>query len=126
MSTELASLLVDIIFKTLYIYEDSGSRKFVDDVIMKALGEASFMKFFAAAIVQLMEKQARFSSHLGCFRLLRWSGLLLTKSQFITVSKNAFSRVASAQALLLHIVMKRSFREQRACKQMFFHIFSQV
>ncbi|KAH9784173.1 protein ILITYHIA [Citrus sinensis] len=125
MSPEIASFLVDIIFKTFSVYDDRGSRKAVDDVIEKGLGEVTFMKTFAAALVQAMEKQSKFQSHVGCYRLLKWSCLLLSKSQFATVSKNALCRVAAAQASLLHIVMQRSFRECRACKQTFFHLFSQ-
>lgn len=125
MSPEIASFLVDIIFKTFSVYDDRGSRKAVDDVIKKGLSEVTFMKTFAAALVQAMEKQSKFQSHVGCYRLLKWSCLLLSKSQFATVSKNALCRVAAAQASLLHVVMQRSFRERRACKQTFFHLFSQ-
>ncbi|KAL0005335.1 hypothetical protein SO802_012896 [Lithocarpus litseifolius] len=125
MCTELASLLVDIIFRTLLIYDDRGSRKAVDDLIAKALGDVLFMKNFAAALVQAMERQLKVQSHVGCYRLLRWSCLLLSRSQFATVSKNALCRVAAAQASLLHIVVQRSFRERRACKQTFFNLFSQ-
>lgn len=125
MCTELASLLVDIIFRTLSIYDDRGSRKAVDDLIAKALGDVLFMKNFAAALVQVMERQLKVQSHVGCYRLLRWSCLLLSRSQFATVSKNALCRVAAAQASLLHIVVQRSFRERRACKQTFFNLFSQ-
>lgn len=126
MSTELASVVVAIIFKTLYIYDDRGSRKAVDDVIAKALCEVTFMKSFAATIVQFMEKQLKLQSHVGCYRLLKWSCLLLSKSQFASVSKNAMCRVAAAQASLLHLAMQGSFRERRACKQAFFHLFSEV
>ncbi|XP_058216318.1 protein ILITYHIA isoform X2 [Rhododendron vialii] len=125
MSAELASVVVGIIFKTLYIYDDRGSRKAVDDVITKALCEVTFMKSFAATIVQFMEKQLKFQSHIGCYRLLKWSCLLLSKSQFASVSKNAMCRVAAAQASLLHFAMQGSFRERRACKQAFFHLFSE-
>nr|XP_023898437.1 protein ILITYHIA [Quercus suber] len=125
MCTELASLLVDIILRTLSIYDDRGSRKAVDDLIAKALGDVLFMKNFAAALVQVMERQLKVQSHVGCYRLLRWSCLLLSRSQFATVSKNALCRVAAAQASLLHIVVQRSFRERRACKQTFFNLFSQ-
>ena len=82
MSFELVSVLVDMIFKTLCIYDDRGSRKAVDDVITKALGEVTFMKSFAATIVQVMEKQIKLQSHVGCYRLLKWSCLLLSKRQF--------------------------------------------
>lgn len=126
MLVELASLLVDIIFSTLYIYDDRGSRKAVDDVISKALGEVTFMKSFAATLVQFMEKQSKFSSYIGCHRLLEWSCLLLSKSCFASVSKNAFCRVATAQASVLHIIMQGSFRVRRACKRTFFSLLSQV
>ncbi|KAL6583510.1 eIF-2-alpha kinase activator GCN1 [Orobanche minor] len=43
MSSEIALALVDIIFKTLYIYNDKGSRKAVDGVIVTALSEATLM-----------------------------------------------------------------------------------
>ena len=125
MSPDFTSLLVDIIFKTFQIYDDGGSRKAVNDVIMKALGEVTFMKSFAAALVQAMEKQSKFQSHVGCYSLLKWS-CLLSISQFATVSRNALCRVAAAQASLLHIVMQRSFRERRACIKTFLHLFSQV
>lgn len=122
---ELASLLVDIIFRTLPIYDDRGSRKAVDDVIAKALGHILFMKNFAAALVQVMERQIKSESHVNCYRLLRWSCLLLGKSQFATVSNNAFCRVAAVQASLLNVVVQRSSHARRACKQAFFSIFTQ-
>ncbi|ONI05050.1 hypothetical protein PRUPE_6G353600 [Prunus persica] len=125
MGTEPALLLVDIIFKTLYIYDDRGSRKAVDDIITKGLQEVAFMKSFAAALVQVMERQVRVQSHVGCYRLLQWSCLLFSKSNFATVSKNALCKVATVQASLIHIVMQRSFRERRACKKTFCHLFSQ-
>ncbi|KAB2629923.1 translational activator GCN1 [Pyrus ussuriensis x Pyrus communis] len=125
IGTESVLPLIDIIFQTLYIYDDRGSRKAVDDIITKGLQEVSFMKSFAAALVQVMEKQAKLQSHVGCDRLLQWSCLLLSKSKFATVSKNALCRVATVQALLLNLVMQRSFRERRACKKTFCHLFSQ-
>ncbi|TKY61324.1 Translational activator GCN1 [Spatholobus suberectus] len=125
MSTELASLLTDIIFRTVSIYDDLRSRKAVDDVIVRALGGTVFMKTFAGALVQNMEKQLKFQSHVGCYRLLSWSCLLLSKSQFAAVSKNALCRVAAAQASLLSLVLRRSFREGRACRKKFFRLFSQ-
>ncbi|KAI7993407.1 Polyprenol reductase 2 [Camellia lanceoleosa] len=59
MSSELMLVLIDMIFKTLCIYDYRGSRKAVDDVITKALGEVTFMKSFAAIVVQVMEKQIK-------------------------------------------------------------------
>ncbi|KAL2345847.1 hypothetical protein Fmac_007132 [Flemingia macrophylla] len=125
MSPELASLLTDVIFRTVSIYDDLRSRKAVDDVIVKALGGMVFMKTFAGALVQNMEKQSKFQSHVGGYRLLSWSCLLLSNSQFAAVSKNALCRVAAAQASLLSLVLPRSFRERRACRKKFFRLFSQ-
>lgn len=118
--------LVDLVFSTLFIYDDRRSREAVDTVIIKALSELTFMKSFAAALVQSMEKQSKLHTRVGCYRLLKWSCLLLVYSQFSTISKNAFSRLASAQANLIHILMEGTFRERRACKQTFFHLLSQV
>lgn len=125
MSTELASLLTDIIFRTVAIYDDRRSRKSVDDVIVKSLSGTVFMKTFAAALVQSMEKQTKIQSHVGCYRLLSWSCLLLSKSQFATISKNALCRVAGGQASLLNLIWQRSFRERRACRKKFFSLFSE-
>ncbi|KAM7250092.1 hypothetical protein ACFE04_021975 [Oxalis oulophora] len=125
MTPEIAPTLVDIIFKTLCLYDDRASRQGVDDLIVKALAGVTFMKTFAGALVQAIEKQSKCQSHTGVYRLLKWSCILLTDSQFPTVSKNALCRLASGQAALLHIVMQRSFRERRACKQTFDHLFSQ-
>ncbi|KAL6142934.1 hypothetical protein ACLB2K_061209 [Fragaria x ananassa] len=123
---ESASLLVDIIFRTLYIYDDRGSKKAVDSIITKCFQEVAFMKNFAAVLVQNMEKNVRVQSHVGGHRLLQWSCLLLSKSKFTTVSKNAFSRVATVQASLLHIVVQISLSEQQSCKKTFYHLFSQL
>lgn len=126
MSTEFASQLVDLIFMTLYICDDRGSRNAVDDLIVKALKEVIFMKTFAANLVQTMEKQLKLQSHVGCYRLMNWSCLLLCKSQFISVSKNAFSRVAAAQALSLQVSLQGSSHERRACRRTFIHLFLEV
>ena len=98
----------------------------MDEVIVRALGGKVFMKTFAGALVQNMEKQSKSQSHVGCYRLLSWSCLLLSKSKFAAVSKNALCRVAAAQASLLSLVLQRSFREGRACRKKIFRLFSQV
>lgn len=126
MTSDIAPVLVDMIFQTLAIYDDRASRKAVDDLIVKGLENVTFMKTFAAMLVQVMEKQLRFCFDTVCYRLLIWSCLLLGKSQFATVSKNAFVRVASTQASLFRIIMESSFRMRRACKRFMFHLFSQV
>ncbi|KAL2941260.1 Protein ILITYHIA [Bienertia sinuspersici] len=124
MSSEVAAVLVDIIFKTLCIYEDLQSRKAVDDIVLKALNEATFMKTFAACLVQFMERLQKCHSYVGSYKLLRWSCFLLRSSKFSSISKNALSRVIAAQALLLRLVMKGSFRERRASKRFFFSFLS--
>lgn len=126
MASDIATVLVDIIFQTLAIYDDRGSRKAVDDLIVKCLENVTFMKAFAALLVQVMEKELKSCFGIVCYRLLAWSCLLLGKSQFATVSRNGFVRVASAQASLLGVVMESSFRMRRACKRFMFHLFSQV
>ncbi|KAJ4845080.1 hypothetical protein Tsubulata_039395 [Turnera subulata] len=125
MSPEVTTLLVDIILRTAAIYDDHKSRKAVDDLINKLLGEVTFIKSFAGALVQAMEKQAKVQSHVGSYRLLKWSCFLLSNSQFATVSKNAVCKVAAVQASLLQVVMRRPFRERRACRRKFFRLFSQ-
>lgn len=126
MSADTASQLVDIIFQTLFVYDDHESRKSVDDVIAKGLGEVTFMKSFASTLIQTIERQLKVKSHVGCYKLLKWSCLLLTKSQFTTVSKNALWRIATAQASLLHILLQGCVRVQKACRQLFLHLFSQL
>ncbi|KAL0298567.1 UNVERIFIED_CONTAM: protein ILITYHIA, partial [Sesamum radiatum] len=124
MTTEFVSLLVDLLFQTLSIYDDRGSRKAVDDVIIKALSEAVFLKSFAASLVQAMERHSKFQSLTGSYRLLQWSCLLLIYSQFASLSKNALCRVAQAQASVLHIVMQGPSRLRRACSRTFFSLFT--
>ncbi|XP_074307849.1 protein ILITYHIA [Silene latifolia] len=124
ISGEVAAVLVDIIFKTLCIYDDLRSRKAVDNVVLLALAEVTSMKAFAACLVQYMEKQQKSQSDVGSYRLLKWSCFLLTRSEFASISKTAVSRVVAAQSFLLHTVLKGSFREKRACKRLFFHLFS--
>lgn len=126
MSLEFASQLVDIIFRTLLLYDDLASRKAVDDAIVKALDQLNFIKSFAATLVQTMEKQLKFDSHIGCLKLLKWSCLLVSNSQFISVSKNALWRLVNSQASLLQISFQGSFRIRRACRKVFVRFFSQV
>uniref|UniRef100_K4AM52 TOG domain-containing protein n=1 Tax=Setaria italica TaxID=4555 RepID=K4AM52_SETIT len=117
--------LVDLIFQTLPIYDDRASRKAVDDMVIQALGEPTFMKPFAAALVQSMEKNLKVTNPLTSFKLLRWSHYLLKWSQFATLSKGAFSRLANAQAVLCQVLMNGSYRRRRTCKQLFIHLFSE-
>ncbi|KAI4338617.1 hypothetical protein MLD38_023653 [Melastoma candidum] len=125
MPTEVALLLVDIVFKTLFLYDDLRSKEAVDAVIVKCIKETVFMKSFAASLVQAMEKQIKFKAHVGSYRMLQWSCILLSKSQFASISRGALCRVISAQASLISLVMQGSFRQQRACRHLFNRLFSQ-
>ncbi|KAF0910338.1 hypothetical protein E2562_001518, partial [Oryza meyeriana var. granulata] len=119
------TLLVDLIFQTLPIYDDRASRKAVDDMVIQSLSESTFMKPFAALLVQSMEKNMKVTSPLACFKLLRWSCYLLRWSQFATLSKGGFSRLATAQAVLCQVLMVGSFRQRRTCKHLFTRLFSE-
>ncbi|XP_008796399.2 protein ILITYHIA [Phoenix dactylifera] len=123
LSSDVASLLVDIVFQTLLLYDDRPSRKAVDDLIIKALGQTTFMKCFAASLVQSMEKHSKIRSAVGSYKLLKWSCLLLRWSQFTSVSKSGFLRLAMAQTFLCQDIMQGPFRKRRACKNMFFQLF---
>ncbi|RXH76445.1 hypothetical protein DVH24_019333 [Malus domestica] len=83
IGTESVLPLIDIIFQTLYITMIVGQGKLLMTSLQKVY------KSFAAALVQVMEKQTKLQSHVGCDRLPQWSCLLLSKSKFATVSKNA-------------------------------------
>ncbi|MQL85371.1 hypothetical protein Taro_017911, partial [Colocasia esculenta] len=124
VSADFISSVVDIIFKTVPVYDDRPSRIAVDDLIIKVLHEAPLMKSFAAALVLSMEKQVKLQTPVGGYKLLKWSCLLLRWTQFTSVSKNAFSRLAVAQASLLKLLLQGCFSLRRACKKLFFHLFS--
>uniref|UniRef100_J3LSA3 TOG domain-containing protein n=1 Tax=Oryza brachyantha TaxID=4533 RepID=J3LSA3_ORYBR len=94
-------------------------------MVIQTLGESAFMKPFAASLVQSMEKNMKVTSPLACFKLLRWSCYLLRWSQFATLSKGGFSRLANAQAVLCQVLMDGSFRQRRTCKQLFTRLFSE-
>jgi hypothetical protein len=121
-----AALLVDLIFQTLPIYDDRASRKAIDDMVIQALGEPTFMKPFAAVLVQSMEKNLKVTNPLTSFKHLRWSHYLLKWSQFATLSKGSFTKLANAQAVLCQVLMDGSFCRRRTCKQLFIHLFSEV
>lgn len=94
-------------------------------MVIQALGESTFMKPFAASLVQCMEKNMKVTSPLACFKLLRWSCYLLNLSQFAMLSKGGFSRLANAQAVLCQVLMDGSFRQRRTCRQLFTRLFSE-
>lgn len=126
MPPDIASSVVNIVFQTLYIYDDRASIRSVDDIVIKGLSDANFMKNFASTLALSIEKQLKTRSIVGCYRLLKWSCLLLRWSQFTSVSKSGFSRIAGLQISLLSILMQGSFRVRRACKQLFIHLFAVV
>ncbi|KAM0839284.1 hypothetical protein ACQ4PT_060423 [Festuca glaucescens] len=119
------TLLVELIFQTLPLYDDRASRKAVDDMVIRALSESTFMKPFATTLVQSMEKNLKVTSPLACFKLLRWSSYLMKWTQFATLSKGGFPRLANAQAFLSQVLMDGSFRQRRTCKQLFIGLFAE-
>ncbi|XP_073011814.1 protein ILITYHIA isoform X1 [Typha latifolia] len=123
--SDVASHIVDIVFQTLLLYDDRSSRKAVDDLIVNALGESTFMKFFATTLVQTMEKHLKIQSPAVCYKLLKWSCFLLKWSRFTSVSKNGFPRLANAQAVLCEVLMQGPFHMRQICRKMFFHLFSE-
>ncbi|KAM0941961.1 putative armadillo-like helical, translational activator Gcn1, TOG domain-containing protein [Dioscorea sansibarensis] len=125
LSDGVASLLVDIIFQTLPIYDDRHSTIAVNDLIIKGLGEAIFMKYFATSLIQTMEKHVKIHSPVGCYKLLKWSSLLLRRSQFASASKHGFSRLVCAQASLCQILMQGSYHLRGACRKLFVHLFTE-
>lgn len=125
LSADDTGALVDIIFKTLNLYDDRPSRNAVDDLIGELVGEITYMKNFAAVLVQSMERQSKTLNPPGSYRLLKWSCLLLKRSQFASLSKNAFLKLATAQASLLPSVLNGSFRMHRSCRKLFRNLFSE-
>jgi hypothetical protein len=119
-------LLVDLIFQTLPLYDDRASRKAVDDMVIRALSESTFMKLFAARLIGCMEKNLKVTSPLACFKLLKWSSYLMKWTQFATLSKGGFSRLANAQAVSSQFLMDGSCCHRRTCRQLFVSLFSEV
>ncbi|KAH0448399.1 hypothetical protein IEQ34_022199 [Dendrobium chrysotoxum] len=126
LSSDVVELLVGLVFQTLLIYDDRPSRKAVDDLIITALRSEAFMKCFASVLVQSMEKHLKSDCSIGCLKLLKWSCLLLRWSQFTSLSKGGFLRLTTAQAFLCQILMHGAHRRRRACRKLFFHIFSEA
>lgn len=123
---DCAPLLVDIILKTLFIYDDRPSQAVVEDAISKALREPAFVKAFAAALVQSAEKHVKAGLNLVCYKLFRWSCLLVRRSPSVTTARNAFTRVASVQASLLSVLLQAPVRLQKASKRVFIHLLQEV
>ncbi|KAH9290146.1 hypothetical protein KI387_034263, partial [Taxus chinensis] len=126
INIDCAALLVDIIFKTLFIYDDRSSQVAVEDAIVKALREPVFVKTFAGALVQSAEKHVKAGLNLVCYKLLRWSCLLVRSSASITTAKNAFMRIASVQASLLCVLLQAPVRLQKASRRIFIHLLFEV
>ncbi|KAI0489335.1 hypothetical protein KFK09_029177 [Dendrobium nobile] len=126
LSSDVVEPLVGLVFQTLLIYDDRPSRKAVDDLIITALSSEAFMKCFAAVLVQSMEKHLKSDCSIGCLKLLKWSCLLVRWSQFTSLSKGGFLRLTTAQAFLCQILMHGAHRRRRACRKLFFHIFSEA
>lgn len=126
VNIDCVPLLVDVILKTLFIYDDRPSQAVVEDTISKALREPAFVKIFAAALVQSAEKHVKAALNLVCYKLFRWSCLLVRWSPSVTTAKNAFTRVASVQASLFCALSQGPVRLRKASKRVFIHLLHEV
>lgn len=126
VNIDCVPLLVDVILKTLFIYDDRPSQAIVEDAISQALREPAFVKIFAAALVQSAEKHLKAGLNLVCYKLFRWLCLLVRWSPSVTTAKNAFTRVAAVQASLLCALSQGPVRLRKASKRVFIHLLHEV
>eukprot|EP00899_Mesostigma_viride_P018162 jgi/Mesvir1/26347/Mv22521-RA.1 len=98
-----ASELASLVFQTVDLYADVDSMSTVERFIALVAGkDEAFVKAFASQLIPFTEKNKGHAPPRTCFKLLRWSILLLHKSpQTLLSSKAGFGRLASAQASLL-------------------------
>ena len=57
--------------------------------------EPTIVKAFASSLVQSVEKHVKVVLNLACYKIFRWSCLLVRWSPNLTIAKNSFTRVAS-------------------------------
>jgi len=121
-----AAEVVDVIFSTLPLYDDRQSQAAVVNLITRGLKESSFVKVFAGALVQNIEKSYRNSSDAVRLKLLRWSCLLVAQVPSLLSAKSAFCRLAAGQGFLLSFLYQGSVRLRRATGHIFTHYLSNV
>ncbi|CAM6126914.1 unnamed protein product [Calypogeia fissa] len=123
---ELVPELVNLIFKTIPLYEDRTSQIAVEHAISRSLQEAAFLKAFTGTLVQTAEKSCKLSSNSVRYKLFRWSCLLIRQNPALLSAKNAFSRLVAVQASLLTLLLEGSYTVKRATNQVALHLFSEV
>lgn len=121
-----AAEVVDIIFSTLPLYDDRHSQAAVVELISRGLKEASFVKAFAGALVQTIEKSHKTSSDAVRLKLLRWSCLLIMQVPTLLSAKSAFGRLAPAQGFLLASLYQASVPVRKAAGRIFNHYLTNV
>ena len=88
--------------------------------------EPAIVKAFASSLVQSVEKNVKAALNLACYKLFRWSCLLVRWSPSLTTTKNDFTRVASMQASLLCVLLQAPVCLQKASKRVFIHLLHEV
>ena len=121
-----AAEVVDVIFSTLPLYDDRHSQAAVVNLIIRGLKEPSFVKAFAGALVQSIERSHKSSSDAVRLKLLRWSCLLIAQVPTLLSAKLAFCRLAAAQGFLLASLYQGPVRLRRATSRIFTHYLSTV
>lgn len=122
---DYATSLADLMFETLYLYNDRASLAAVEFVLMKAIKEPAFLRVFTALLIQTAEKVAKTGTTSVCYRLLRWSCLLLRWNPGILTAKAAFAKLTVIQGSLVYSLLQESFRVKRATRRIFFHTLSE-
>lgn len=124
--TKDAAEVVDVIFSTLPLYDDRHSQAAVVELITRGLKESAFVKVFAGALVQTIEKSYKNCSDAVRLKLLRWSCLLVAQVPTLLSAKSAFSRLAAAQGFLLTSLYQGPVRLRRATRHIFTQYLSNV
>ncbi|KAI5063295.1 hypothetical protein GOP47_0021842 [Adiantum capillus-veneris] len=124
--TEHATSLADLIFETLYLYDDRASQAAVEVVLAKALKHPQFVKVFVGMLVQNADRSTKAGAFSVYYKLFRWSCLLLRWNPGISTAKVAFSKLAAVQGVLLSSLLHAAFRVKRATRSVFFRTLIEV
>lgn len=117
---EKAGEFVALIFRTLPLYDDRKSQAAVERVLVDAINrEPAFVKAFAGALVQTVEKSHSSLGNRSRFKLLQWISLLVRTSPDIVKAKGAFLRLAGALAVLLTDLLSGGPRVRKAAERQF-------
>eukprot|EP00250_Pteridium_aquilinum_P013931 c21667_g1_i1 orf=228-8111(+) len=123
---EYATILAELIFETLHLYNDRASQAAVEVVIVKAFKEPTFVKAFAGMLVQTADKAIKTRTFSVFYKLSRWSCMLVRWNPGILAARVAFSKLAALQGALLFYLLQAAFRVKRATRRIFFHTLAEV